>query len=173
MELKHHSHIHKMLLMNPILSQTPLISNLYVPENVSVVSSRALNSALYVKTVQHVLILLFTCRQSFKFLFFFRISSLLRYSSTKYSNKNARVINKLNNINRNFYWRIFHLHSSLSMASSTLHTYFSVLYLIQSIHVPKGPSFLLLPSVSHSMMVFGSLSLSIRFTCPYYCNYSS
>jgi hypothetical protein len=33
------------------------------------------------------------------------ISPLLRFSSTKYSNKSTRNVNQLNNINGNFYWK--------------------------------------------------------------------
>jgi hypothetical protein len=44
-----------------------------------------------------------------------------------------------------------------------------VLCLMSSIHVPKGLPFLLLPSVSHSITVFGSQSFSFLFTCPHHC----
>jgi hypothetical protein len=62
------------------------------------------------------------------------ISSLLRFSSTKYSNKNACNVNKLNNTNRNFYWEI---HSSLLVVPSTLNPYFSILHLISSTDDPR------------------------------------
>jgi hypothetical protein len=60
------------------------------------------------------------------------ISSLLSFPSTKYSSKNTYNVNQLNNTNRNFYWKIFLLHSSLFVVSSTLNPYFSILYLIPS-----------------------------------------
>jgi hypothetical protein len=82
------------------------------------------------------------------------MSSLLRFSSTKYSNKNACNVNQLNNTNTNFYWK--YIYSRISV--------WLTLDLVRSHRSTNLGSVFYLPGISPTLEAIMNNTVSKQFT---------